>query len=474
MKSIFISFLICLSTNLFAQNNFSLVVDYYDLELSFDFNNSTLQGINKMKIINTSNDTIKQIPILLYRLMKADAINDENGNSLTFSQKVEQFEDFPPLQANHILINNTFYPNEIKHITIYYSGYLLGYEETGMNYVKDRISPNFTIIRNDAYSYPIIGKPSISFLRKNITSHYFNYELKVKVPDSLVVANGGNLISVSKQNGISEYEYISKSPSWRIDVAISSRYKEMNYQGLNIFYFEEDSIAADLLLENGIKAMNLYKSWWGELMNANSLTIIETEKNSGGQTDETTILLPQEAFTEQDNYGYLYHELSHLWNVKVTEKEGLSPRWEEGLATFSQYIVEEKLNLEKANLTKSMSNRSLKRLKSNLERTPELLNIPFIEFGNKQLTDYSYTHGMIMFSVLYYWLGETKFNEVIKEFYQNHYKTGATTLDFTTIWEKYAQNKNLKKFFNDWMYGTKYTEFVLKDMGLDEIINHYR
>ena len=465
--------LILLSTNVFAQNKFSLVTDYYNLELFFDFKEELVNGSCEMKIQNLSSETVNQIPLLLYRLMRVESVQNMANEKLLFTQNVTQFEDFPKLQTNYIVIDEKILPHETKIIKIQYDGYLLGYQETGMFYIKDKISPEFTIIRNDAYSYPIIGKPSISFLRKNFATHYFGYKIKVTIPDSLVVANGGILESVIKEKGASTYQYTSKKPNWRIDIAIAP-YKKMQNERLEIFYFKEDSLAAYNLTKYGTKAMALYRNWWGELKNKNTITIIETEKKSGGQTDETTILLPKEAFADKNDYDYLYHELSHLWNVKIEEKKGLSPRWAEGLATFCQYLITEKLNESKVGLAKRVSNRSLKRLKNDFEKYAKLLNTPMSEFGNEQLTNYSYRQAMLMFSVLYYWLGEENFNQAVSGFYQNYYKTGATTKDFTNYWEKSFPTEQLNNFFNDWVYGTKYTTFILNDMSVDNIINHYK
>lgn len=464
--------LILLSTSVVGQDKFPLVTDYYKLDLAFDFEKEIIYGSSEITIRNNSDETVNQIPLLLYRLMKIESVQTLSNQKLPFSQNVTQFEDFKKLQTNYIVIDEEILPNESKTIKLNYSGYLLGYQETGMNYVKDKISPEFTIIRNDAYSYPIIAKPSIAFLRKNIASNYFEYKIKVTVPDSLVVANGGYLDSLTSKNNKSIYQFTSKKPNWRIDIAIAP-YKKLQTNGMNIYYFKEDSLAAYNLSEYGLRAFNYYKKWWGELKNRNSITIIETGEKSGGQADETTILLPKEAFTNQDNYDYLYHELSHLWNVKIEEKEGVSPRWEEGLSTFCQYLITEKLNQGKDGLVKDRANKNIKRLKNSFEKNPKLLSTPMAEFGNEQLTNYSYRQGLIMFSVLYYWLGEDKFNQAIGGFYQKYYKTGASTKDFTDYWEKLFPDKHLNTFFNDWMYDTKYTNYILSDNSIDFIINHY-
>ncbi len=472
-RNTIITLLLCLATNMFAQESFPLYTGFYNLDLSFDFNQDKVKGICEMKIVNQSSKTINQVPILLYRLMKVKSVKDANGVNLHFFQKVDQFTDCPELQVNTILIKEKFLPFQTRSIVITYDGYLLGYQETGTEYIRDKISSEFTIIRNDAFAYPLIAEPRISFLRKNIALHNFDYKIRVSVPDSLVVANGGNLKSVIKEKGVSVFEYTSKKPNWRIDIAVSA-YKKMKTDRFDIYYFKKDSTCASNLSEVGRNTIKLYKEWWGELKSNNSLSIIETEKGTGGQADETTILLPQEAFIENGSFMNLYHELSHLWYVRINEYNGLSPRWEEGLATFCQYIVEEKFNAGLNLSTKRVSNQYINRLKADLEQNPELLRVPLINFGNKNLTNYSYTQGMVMFSVLYYWIGESDFNQVIKEFYQQYYSTGASTSDFLKLWVKTIPNENLNQFFDDWIYGTKYTELIKKDMSVDDIIIYYK
>ncbi len=409
-------------------------------ELSFDFQSGTLEGICDIQIENKSDSVVS-------------------------------FDGFEVLQVNAVNINENIHPKSIVTYRIHYNGYLLGYQETGMNYVKDRISPEFTLIRSDAFSYPVLCKPSDTSLMRTFASNQFSYELSVTVPESLIVANGGRLISKKTENGLSNYKYESKKLSWRIDIAISS-YKFESTERLDIYYFPDDSTSAGTFLANGNKAMQLYTQWWGKLKNDNSITLIETEKQSGGQADETAILLPQEAFNAND-YTQLYHELSHLWNVKIVEKKGLSPRWEEGLASFSQYYVEECFNPDKAGLTDKVANSAIKRLKRNFNSDTEMYNIPMCEYGNKGKAGYSYTQGMVMFTVLSKWLGQEKFNLAIRSFYDKYHSTGATTKDFTKLWEKTLNIKGLKEFFDDWVYTANYTSFIKNDNTIDEIVKHY-
>jgi aminopeptidase N len=217
----------------------------------------------------------------------------------------------------------------------------------------------------------------------------------------------------------------------------------------------------------------LYKKWWGNLKNNNVITIIETESGSGGQTDETTILLPGEAFADKNNSEYLFHEISHLWNVLIKESIS-SSRWEEGLATFSQYLAAEKMNIKDAGYVNRITDNRIKYLGKALKSNSKLAQTPLFLFGKEGLTDFSYTQGMIMFSILYSWLGEETFNKVIRNFYRDFYETGASIKDFTDLWCKVGKPKNIKAFFEDWMYTTRYADLIEKYGTLDSLVEYYR
>lgn len=472
IKTTMLLALIMQATILNAQHNFPLTVKNYDLSLSFDFKQETLQGSCAIQLFNHSDSIINKIPVLLYRLMNVQSVTNSDGTELGFSQKVTQFEGFPKLQINYVEIIESLLPGEIKTINIGYGGFLLGYSETGMSYITDKISSEFTIIRLDAYAYPVVSKPSAAFLISSIMKQSYDYTIEVTVPGNLVVANGGYLRSKHRNDdNHTTYIYKSKKPGFRIDIAIAP-YKIINANGLDVFYISDEA-DAKLIAENGEKTMELFTKWWGPLNNQKAIAIIETEKGSGGQADETAILLPAEGFTGITNFRFLFHEISHLWNVRIREEEGLAPRWEEGLATFCEYLVDEKFNPEKTDLLKRATNGMIKRLKGNLERNNELMTTPMIDYGNKQLTTHSYTQPMIMFSVLYFWLGEDLFNKAIGEFYQKYSSSGATTKDFTDYFLKIADNNNLNKFFNDWVFTSDYTNFIINELGIDDIINHY-
>lgn len=85
----------------------------------------------------------------------------------------------------------------------------------------------------------------------------------------------------------------------------------------------------------------------------------------------------------------------------------------------------------------------------------------------------SYTVGMIMFRVLYQIMGESNFNKCIRTYYSDYYLKGGTTDEFVAA-AKRISTANLSKFFDDWIYSTKYTELIKSGLTINDMIKLYR
>lgn len=472
MKNLLTILLVIVATNFtWSQEPYAVVPKNYNLDIKIDYAEEKLHGQCEVTLTNESQQPVDSISFLLYRLMKVTGVTDEKGQPVMYSQNVKGFDDFERLQVNQIYVYKSLQPGEIINLKILYSGYLLGYSETGMSYIKDQIIPKFTLIRFDAYAYPYPCLLNFNVLRLS-AARKFDYSLAVSVPDSLIAINGGLNAGFNVQEKIATYRYKSKQPAWRIDIAIAD-YIPTKGKWIDVYYLSKKE-SAQRLMEWGDSCIAMYQKWWGDLKSYNGLTIIETEEGSGGQTDETTILLPSESFNKDNGYEFLYHELSHLWNVPIHEPSGLSPRWEEGFATFCQTLAAEKQGNKSAGYTKERTNKYIKRYGEIVSKSEILKTTPLADYGNKDLTDYSYMQPMILFSVMYHWLGDETFNKLMGGFYQEHYKNGASTKTFTDYCIKQGKQKQLKTFFNDWIYTTKYTEYLQPNITVDDLVAKYK
>ncbi|MDZ7650347.1 MAG: M1 family aminopeptidase [Cytophagales bacterium] len=126
---------------------------------------------------------------------------------------------------------------------------------------------------------------------------------------------------------------------------------------------------------------------------------------------------------------------------------------EEGLATFIEYLTVEKLNHRE--YLNYVTNWFLQVANREVAGDKRLKTVPMVDFGKQEMTDYSYSIGMIAFRILYEILGEEKFNHSLRTFYQEYAGKEATTEDFVRV-TKRVSGKDMSAFFNDWFFTTGY------------------
>jgi hypothetical protein len=444
----------------------------YRLDISIDYKKELITGNCRMTISNSGDASIHKVPLLLYRLMTVERIKTAEGKELAYSQRVTQFVDWRKYQANFIVVTLPAPLNKGERtlLDIDYSGHLLGYSETGMMYVKDRVDENFTIIRPDCRAYPSVGYTSWKVNRKAGMQTY-DYEIHVTAPESKVVANGGQLLDKKIKDGKATYSYKNIKPAWRIDIAVAE-YKIVTGPGggLKIFCFPRHEQGARKVMIAMEKAVVLYTKWFGPLKGAKNFSVLELPSGYGSQADVTSILQVEEAFSDKGEMRQFYHELSHLWNVKMLDP--FPCRFEsEGLAMFLQYLVEEKLDQAPGAVQKAFQRYS-KGYAEKFKKKPGYLDIAMIDHGKKQVTGLSYSKGLLFFTILHKLVGEEAFLSIIKDFYQK-YEKGATTQQFADHLNAYEKT-DLSRFAADWIIGTQSNKDLLNRLSLEDYVKKYR
>ncbi len=457
----------------FSSKTLSLKTTRYELDVRVDYKAEKVFGNCRLTVHNPTDKPISDVPLLLYRLLKVTAITDERGRAIPYEQKVLSFEDWEQLQVNYadVLLPSPIDAGQSKTIGIVYEGYLFGYSKDGWMYVKDHISKDFTFMRWDGFGYPAVGYPSEKVNRRSGLQNY-DYILSVTVPEDLVVANGGKLTGKSTMDGQTTYTYTNLKPAWRMDMPIASYgIVEDKQNNLKIYHFPQDRDNAGMILEAMKKTLALYTNWFGPPDNFQGFTIIEVPEGYGSQTDVTSILQTADAFQKKDNLTALYHEISHIWNVR--DNDSLPDRIEsEGLAMFLQYLAQERLDNKQGALKKGFERLS-DRFRQQCKRNPRCKDVPIIEYGNEDMTDLSYTKGMLFFYLLYRVIGERDFMDAAGSFYQKYKNTGATTEEFLNH-VKQRSKQNLDKLYKDWIFGTESSRLILEGAPVENIIQRYQ
>jgi hypothetical protein len=444
----------------------------YVLDLSIDYKSEKIYATCIITVQNITADEIDRITFLLYRLMHVTSLTDESGNKLQYKQGVETFIDLDKLQVNTITValDAPLPPSDKRTITIQYSGYLSGYSETGMSYVKDSVKDDFTIIRFDSFAYPVAGYPSWqSLLGAGIMHYDFDYEVTVTVPSRYTVANVGELKATSINNDMVSYTYKNIQPAWRMDIAIAE-YEILEKDNLRIFFFRNDTDGAKRLMSDMIETIELFTAWFGQVNEYRGFTVIQVPEDFGSQADRTGIIQTANAFRDDAFIVELYHELSHMWNAP--DNDLYSPRWNEGLATFMEYFMFEKMN-NRTGLLDAHAQRSRNSFRRMYNNIPNARTTPMIDYGKEGLTNLSYSKGMLFFYVYYKLVGEEELLNKLGNYYQKYKTTGATTEEFLDFLKESAPI-DTTEFINDWFYTIKIDTQIIDDTPLHNLVDMYR
>ena len=78
-----------------------------------------------------------------------------------------------------------------------------------------------------------------------------------------------------------------------------------------------------------------------------------------------------------------------------------------------QFLVKGKI--ENNNYLEKMAQITLEKVKKQIENNSDFASTPIIEYGEKNMTDYSYSKGMLFFYILYHTVGEKAFFDAIVE-----------------------------------------------------------
>ena len=451
-----------------AQSPFPKILNIV-LDIRIDYGREKVVGDCRMTVSNPEAGPIRRIPLILYRLMKVLSIKDEKNLDLPFTQAVRSFEDWEKLQANCIDVSlpEPIAPRGRKTIIIHYEGYLEGYTDAGMRYVKERVDKAFTILRPDCLAYPQVGYPSWKTNRSAGLGSY-DYTINVVVPSSLTVANGGRLMGIVPSGEDKIYSYKNIKPAWRIDIAIAD-YRAMKDEksDFKIFHFQDDEEGAKRVLKSLRDSFELCTKWFGPSELAGVFTIIEVPEGFGSQADVTSILQTRDAFLNMDQMHQIYHEISHLWSV--TSLDPLPPRFEsEGLATFLEYLIQERLE-NRAGALQKRAQAILERLQKDFRSDHKARDTAMIDYGREGFSDLAYREGMLFFYVLYHRVGEERLFKAIGSFYNKFRISGATARQFLEEMER-SVGTNLRDLYQDWVYSSAVSKRIADGALLADLL----
>jgi len=438
------------------------------LSIDLDYPGEKLSGTAVLELENASAGPASDVPLLLGRLMRFDAIARADGAPLPADDAVVVFSDSPKQQVRSAVVHlgRPVSPGTRASVRVAWSGYLVGYTETGSLYIRDRIDPEFTILRADAYAFPVVGVPSWQANRE-APGGDFAFDATVTAPKELTVANGGELVERRESGDRAAWRYRSAGAPF-LNVAIA-RYDVGDENGIRLYTFPWHSKGATRVREAAARAIELYARWFGPTPRPARFAIVEIPEDWGSQASLTGgIIQTESAFVRPEAMIELYHELSHFWNVPDTDAP--SPRWNEGLATYLQHRAA--AELDGGDLAGALA-RAADRLRPRLDDEPRLATVPMASYGRERMTDWSYSVGRLMFALLEKTAGSDEFFRILREFYRQYKISGADTARFVSFAGERG-GAPVRALLADWLTSTAWLGKLRSGRSLDAIAAEYR
>ena len=415
-----------------------------ELNLVVDYEQERIDGTARLTIRNDSSRPAATVPLLLGRLMRV-----KSADGFPFDQKINTFEDEPKRQVDAITVRlpKPLAPGATATVSIDYGGYIVPYTETGNLYVHDTVSPDFTIIREDAYSFPTLGTTSGEVNRK-IHRGDFTFDAKITVPIGFTVAAGA-LVDSKVVEGKTTFHFGSDVPVPFVNFPIA-KFRILDDGPARVYYLPEDAAGAKVVMQKTRAALDLLTQWFGPLHRAATLTLIEIPEGWGSQAALIPgIILTADDFRDPRYEAGLYHEIAHLWNG--IENENPPARLNEGQSMWLQWIVSEELD----GLPPERVAKAEKRAAEKALAEPRLATVPLADYGAHDLTDFSYSVGELYFAALEKAIGRDALFGVLRDYYQSH-PDGATVNDFTTLLEqRFPSGAAIDR---DWIETTRWRE----------------
>ena len=429
--------------------------DTMDLRIRLDYPNERLIGVARLAITNGSAGPVRSVPLLLNRLLSVRKVTEWSGRELPFRERVVRFSDEPKLQVEfvEVALPRALRPGDRTGLVVHYEGNLVGYVETGSLYIRDHVDTAFTILRADAYAFPVIGRPSRA-LNRAVPWLPFTFHAELTVPEGFVAVTGGRRLAKRPSAEGVTWEYGSDVAVPFLNIAIA-RYVEVGQRRVRAFVFPEDSAVAQGTVSQAEAALDSLTAWFGPLGDAPHVTLIEIPPGYGSQASLSAgIIMDAAAFREAARRHELYHELAHFWNPRDTAVP--SPRVTEGLAT----LLEQSLAtaLDGWHGLDSLAEARAARLVARSASDSLLRTVPMRDYGRVDRTGYSYSVGMLLFYLLERCVGRPAFFTLWGEYLRQTRTTGGSDQAFADFAITRTGSPAVRELFTTWWLTTRWID----------------
>lgn len=488
-----IALVVVIFTGCASSTSLNANLNHYELNLTFDDENKTVEGNQKVNYLNNADVPLNSIKFHLYpnafregaKISPVSLTNEHkaypNGKSygnikinavkvagMNCSLKLNDEDNInnPSYQItgedeNILQINLTkeLYPNDKIELEIDYIitlpnvNHRFGYGNNTIN--LGNFYPIACVFENgnfktDLYHYN--GDPFYSDMA--------NYEVSITFPSQYKMASTGNLISSQTQENLTTNKMSANSVR-DFAIVLSDKFKVISQKTddvtISYYYFSDED--AEKSLETAGKAISTFNNLIGKYP-YKTLSVVEADFVHGGMEYPNLIYIATDITDHSQYEQVIVHETAHQWWYNVVGNSEYDNGWlDEGLTEYTTalfYELNPNEGINKDTIIKNAySNYSLfvevyGSVYGNLDTS---MDRNLSEFKTEPEYVYlTYVKGMLMFDTLREILGFEKFKKCLREYYTLNSFKNAKPEDMIYAFEK-ASNTKLESIFNAWIDG---------------------
>ena len=334
-----------------------------------------------------------------------------------------------PLHGDYIL-KKAAIPAFHNCLEITYSLKLTG--KTGSYpYVREQITPEFTLIRFETFCYPMFYEDYNSFRNPSFKS----YNVRLTIPD-----------------GYKAVEVINKGSAAFYTCAIAP-YVKVDFTFGSIYFFSSIGGGKKQMVEQAMNfTFDYMNAHFGSRAPFAKTTFAAIPRNFGSFAfrETRTIFIEEDTFDKTENLRQIIHEFLHLdWNAEPKDSVQRARFFDEAFTSYFETRVMKHLLKDEAFNGRAYGE-GIAAIKSG-----EYGMVPICQYGERAYGDLSYTIGALCLDELCRLLGESLFDAATAAFLAKYRHTPADFEDFCREYLHFCGKEhedNLTQFFNDWIY----------------------
>lgn len=450
------------STAAQAENGIKILNNYISMKLHLSASNGQMVGASWIRIRNSSNAPIHEVPFILNSGLNVTRIVGGNNNPLQQSSALTPISGYEFVEANAgtVRLSSPVQPDKDVEIVIHYRGKLTDMSWTDVSHVKETLTSDFTLIRPDAFAYPVISAPNKSAIAEALAQTPYFSTATVELASGYALAGNIHVNGQEVKGANISFDLKHNQATGPMILPIA-RYKLLQDGPVAISYFAGQESTASTLSSALAPEIAQLQNLLGK-PSSSKLNIAMAPDGYGQVTTTGLIMMEEDSFTA--DYVKSSGALLSLWGVNSQDASG---HWRR---TFHDMI---KLAATGGDLD-DYSTTVFSAFKSALTDNTAIGKTKFEEFSEKGWTVESDAFVGLTLAGIRHLMGNDAFFAFVQAMHGELKGAYADNTVFADFVLEELNHKKARKFAQNWLTGKKAGKDLKKADDFAALMKRYR